>query len=226
MAEWLHTFKDFINPEYIVRTGGVLILLLIIFAETGLFFGFFFPGDSLLFVAGLAVKNGWLPIDVFSLIIFTWLAAIVGNFAGYAFGYVLGPRLFRKEESFFFKKKHLAMTQSFYDKYGKAALILGRFLPIVRTFVPILAGAIRMNLSRFAIYNVIGATLWVPTLIILGYLLGSIDWVKQNLELIVIGLVIVTILPVIRTYFRERKKFDRKTLENTTITNNEQKTLE
>lgn len=203
--------KDLVNPETIVK-GGLVLLLFIIFAETGLFFGFFLPGDSLLFVSGLFVGTGDLTLtggvgfDLGLIIILVTAAAILGNFTGYYFGYITGPRLFKRDDSLIFKKKYLEMTQSFYDRYGKAALILGRFLPIVRTFVPILAGAIRLNFGRFSAYNIIGAALWVPTFIILGFWLGNYTWVRHNLEKIVIALIVVTIIPVIRTYFREKRR--------------------
>jgi membrane-associated protein len=209
--DWLMALKDLVNPETIVK-GGLVLLLFIIFAETGLFFGFFLPGDSLLFVSGLFVGTGDLTLtggvgfDLGLIIILVTAAAILGNFTGYYFGYITGPRLFKRDDSLIFKKKYLEMTQSFYDRYGKAALILGRFLPIVRTFVPILAGAIRLNFGRFSAYNIIGAALWVPTFIILGFWLGNYTWVRHNLEKIVIALIVVTIIPVIRTYFREKRR--------------------
>jgi membrane-associated protein len=220
--DFIHQFKDWLNPQTIIHEGGLWLLLIVIFAETGLFIGFFLPGDSLLFVAGLAIKltaNGKPLIDLgmepvltlISVILLTALAAIIGNFVGYFFGFTLGPRLFNREDSIIFKKKYLDMTQSFYDRHGRPALILGRFLPIIRTFVPILAGAIKMNPGRFAVYNIIGALLWVPLLITAGYLLGSIKWVEHNIEIIVILLIVVTIIPVIRTVLRERKKAKAKT---------------
>ncbi len=198
IQELLKWFK----PETIIQSGGLPLLCFILFAETGLFIGFFLPGDSLLFVAGLFsyLMPGGLPIIILCAV----ASAIIGNLVGYYFGLSLGPRLFKKEDSLIFKKKYLDMTESFYAKHGRAALILGRFIPIIRTFVPILAGAIKMNFSRFLVYNVIGALLWVPTLIMAGYWLGQITWVKEHIELIVIGLIIVTIIPVIRTYIRER----------------------
>lgn len=206
MMEILHELKDWLNPETIIREGGLVLLLIVIFAETGLFVGFFLPGDSLLFVAGLAVGTGLLPLNFFLVIFTTVLAAILGNFVGYYFGYSLGPRLFKKEDSLIFKKKYLDMTRSFYDRHGGAALILGRFIPIIRTFVPILAGAIKLSFSRFALYNIVGALLWIPIMMTAGYWLGKITWVKEHIELIVLGMIVVTIIPVIRTYMKERKR--------------------
>lgn len=212
MPAWIHELKEWISPDKLIEIGGLAILLAVVFAETGLFFGFFLPGDSLLFVAGLTVgsKPHLLGISIIPLILLVAAAAILGNFVGYYFGYVLGPRLFKRDDSWIFKKRYLEMTQSFYDRYGRVALILGRFLPIVRTFVPILAGAIKLNFSRFALYNIIGAALWVPILIILGYWLGSYDWVKNNIEIIVVALIIITIIPVIRTYVVERRRHARE----------------
>jgi membrane-associated protein len=207
MHDIIHQLKDWLNPQTIIEKGGLILLLTVIFAETGLFVGFFLPGDSLLFVAGLGVGIGILPYNIILVILITALAAIMGNFLGYYFGYTLGPRLFRKEDSLIFKKRYLDMTQSFYDRHGKLALVLGRFIPIIRTFVPVLAGAIKLDFRKFAIYNVIGALLWVPIMIIAGYLLGNIMWVRNNIELIVIFLIIITIIPVLRTYFKERNRY-------------------
>ena len=181
------------------------MLLFVLFAETGLFVGFFLPGDSLLFVAGLAVSQGWMDTNLFVAIFLATCAAIIGNFVGYFFGWHMGPRLFKKEDSLIFKKKYLEMTEAFYEKHGKKAIILGRFVPIMRTFVPILGGAIKMNFGNFAVYNILGAVLWVPTLMLAGYWLGQFAWVRNNIELIVIGLIVITIIPVIRTYIKERK---------------------
>jgi membrane-associated protein len=203
----LLTIKEllgWLKPETIIRKGGLTLLVFILFAETGLFVGFFLPGDSLLFVSGLAVSQGWMPINIFIVIFSAIAAAVIGNLVGYYFGYTLGQRLFKKEDSVIFKNKYLDMTEAFYTRYGRSALILGRFVPIIRTFVPILAGAIRLSFGRFLIYNIVGALLWVPSLIFLGYWLGNILWVREHIELIVIAMIIVTIIPVLRTYFKER----------------------
>jgi membrane-associated protein len=202
----LHDFKEFFKPETIITTGGFPLVLGIIFAETGLFIGFFLPGDSLLFVAGLFNGLGKFEINTALLIVSVIAAAVIGNLVGYYFGYKLGPGLFAKEDSLIFKKKYLEMTQSFYERHGGTALILGRFIPIIRTFVPILAGAIKLDFKKFFLYNIIGASLWVPIMIIAGFFLGKIEWVKSNVDLIVIGLIIVTMIPVFRTYFRERRR--------------------
>ena len=203
----LHDLLQYLKPENIVKAKGAFPLVLaIIFAETGLFIGFFLPGDSLLFVSGLFNGTGDFEINIFVLILSVLAAAVIGNVVGYYFGYKLGPALFAKEDSLIFKKKYLEMTQSFYERHGGKALILGRFIPVIRTFVPILAGAIKLDFKRFLLYNIIGATLWVPTMIIAGYFLGKIDIVKNNVDLIVVGLIIVTMIPVVSTYLKERRR--------------------
>lgn len=202
-----HDLKELINPMSIIQYGGFWLLLAVIFAETGLFIGFFLPGDSLLFIAGLLVANGKLDANIVVLVLSVIVAAVVGNLVGYFFGYKLGPTLFKKEDSLIFKKKYLDMTQSFYDRHGKVAIILGRFLPIIRTFVPILAGAIRLDFKRFFLYNILGAAAWVPVMTLLGYFLGkTVPGVANYLDVIVIVLIIITIIPVIRTYFKEKKR--------------------
>ncbi|MGZ5283764.1 MAG: DedA family protein [Bacteroidia bacterium] len=213
MMEWFEAFKEWINPEYIIQTGGFAILMLVIFAETGLFFGFFFPGDSLLFTAGLLASMGILPTPIPLLLLGLTAAGIAGNFVGYWFGSAMGTQLFKKEDSLIFKKKYIRMTEGFYERYGKMALIAGRFLPIIRTFAPIMAGVIKMDFKKFVAYNVIGSFLWIFSFTLAGYFLGmAFPGIKNYLEYIVVGLIIVTIIPVIRTYLRERKKYDAKML--------------
>ena len=168
-----------------------------VFAETGIFFGFIFPGDALLFTAGILCGTKDLQTNIFLLIILLCIAAIAGNATGYITGKYLGRTLFHKKDTFFFKQKHLETTKIFYRKYGGISLIAGRFIWIVRTFVPILAGAIDMNFWKFNYYNVVGAVIWVGSLISLGYLLGrQIPEAAQNIEYIIAGitLVIMTIL--------------------------------
>ncbi len=172
-------------------------MLIVVFAETGIFLGFIFPGDALLFTAGILCGTKDLSVNIFLLIILVCLAAIAGNITGYITGKYLGKTLFHKKDTFFFKQKHLETTKLFYQKYGGISLIAGRFIWIVRTFVPILAGAIDMNFWKFNYYNVIGAIIWVGSLISLGYLLGrQIPSAAENLEYIIaiITVIIMTIL--------------------------------
>ncbi len=210
IKEWL----QYLKPEYLLHSLGPIAwigVIFMIFAETGLFVGFFFPGDSLLFTAGLLSKDPeTLGMAFPPLLILLLIAGIIGNTTGYYTGRYLGPRLFKRDDSLIFKKKYLDMTESFYNEHGSMALILGRFIPIIRTFAPILAGAIKMNAGRFFLYNVIGAILWIGSITTIGFLLGNIEWVHKNLELIVLALIIITIIPVIRTYRKENKKHKAK----------------
>jgi membrane-associated protein len=192
-------FELLVNSEKLIQTGGLIVLLLVVFVETGIFFGFIFPGDALLFTAGILCGTKDLSVNIFLLIILLCLAAIAGNATGYYTGKYLGKRLFYKKDTFFFKQKHLETTKIFYKKYGGVSLIAGRFIWIVRTFVPILAGAIDMNFWKFNYYNVIGAVIWVGSLVSLGFLLGrQIPESARHIEYIIAGItvVIMTILIV------------------------------
>ncbi len=217
MVEMWDTIKDILDPEYLVRTGGFAILFLIIFAETGLFFGFFFPGDSLLFTAGLLASLGILPTPIFTLLLGLTAAGILGNFVGYGFGSVMGSKLFNKDDSLFFKKKYIYITEKFFEKYGRMALIAGRFLPIIRTFAPIMAGVIKMNFRLFSIYNIVGSILWVFSFTLTGYFLGvAFPELKYYLEYVIIALLVVPIIPVSITFLRhrnrKRKEYDARLL--------------
>lgn len=211
MWEILKTLTD---PESIVRYGGLWLLLFVIFAETGLFFGFFLPGDNLVLIAGIiaATHPEWLynlPFPVVAILMI--LSAILGNSVGYWFGKKLGNKIYEKEESLFFKKKHIIKTRIFYDKYGAMTLIFGRFIPIVRTFAPILAGVINVPKVKFFWYNVIGAILWIGSLGTTAYYLGSYyaEWIEKNIGYIFITLIVVTAIPVVLTGLREKFK-DKK----------------
>lgn len=207
MHETWEFLKELTNPESIIRYGGIALLVFVIFAETGLMVGFFLPGDSLVFVAGLICSSEpqLMNTNIFLLASFLTLAAIAGNITGYYFGKNIGDSLFTKDDNLIFKKRYVGITKAFYDRNGGKSLILGRFLPIIRTFAPILAGVIKMEFRTFFIYTIVGAILWIGSLSVLGYYLGRIIWVKENLELIVIGLIILTTIPIIRTYNKERK---------------------
>jgi membrane-associated protein len=179
------------------------ILFLIIFAETGLVVFPFLPGDSILFIAGTLMATAGLNVHVLVGILIT--AAILGDSVNYAVGHYIGPRIFDKPDSRWFKQEHLRRTQAFYDKYGGVTIIIGRFIPIIRTFAPFLAGVAEMTYRKFLSFNVIGGVLWVGSLVYAGYLFGNIPWVKQNLSLIVIGIVIVSVIPAVLTFLRERR---------------------
>jgi membrane-associated protein len=166
---------DWSNAESIIKLGGFLLIVLTVYAETGIIFCFFLPGDYLLFAAGLFATPEFeiLNVPIWLLCISLWAAAVAGNFTGYFFGKVLGNDLENRKENFFFKRKYIDNTRKVFDKYGGRALVIGRFLPVVRTFAPVLAGMIRMDLKTFTLYNVLGAGLWVGILCLSGYYLGE-----------------------------------------------------
>jgi membrane-associated protein len=193
------------NPENIIQFGGLGLLLLIIFAETGVFFGFFLPGDSLLFVAGL-MSEDVLEINIVLLIVLLVIAAVSGSTVGYFTGRWAGNYLANKKDSVFFKKKYLDITQAFYVKHGMMAFVLGRFLPVVRTFVTILAGMVKIDFTKFLIFNFLGASCWILTMVLAGHFLGRIfPGLTEHLEIIVVGMILVSAIPVIVTYMKNRK---------------------
>lgn len=198
-------WADLFNPERIIQIGGLALLLFIIFAETGLFFGFFLPGDSLLFIAGVFVDSKYLSISLWLLIILLIIAAILGTTVGYFFGKWAEFYLKRRKENFFYKRKYLDMAQEFYQRYGMMAFILGRFMPIVRTFVPILAGMVRIPFGKFFFFNIVGAAIWIIIMVSAGNILGNaFPQVVDNLEYIVIGMVLVSTIPLIVSWMRRR----------------------
>jgi len=180
-----------------------LILFLVIFAETGLVVFPFLPGDSILFIAGTVVATA--DLNVHLLVIVLIAAAILGDTINYSIGHYIGPRAFDRPDSRWFKQDHLRRTQAFYDKYGGVTIIIGRFVPIIRTFAPFLAGVAGMSYTRFLSYNVVGAVAWIVSLVYAGYLFGNIPWVKNNLTLIVLLIVVVSLMPAITTFMKERR---------------------
>jgi len=198
-----------LDPLILLKTLGYVGLFAIVFAESGLFFGFFFPGDSLLFTAGLLAALHVLSLP--ALLVLVPLAAILGDSAGYAFGRWVGPRLFTKEDSFFFNRKHIERSEEFYQTYGARALVLARFVPVVRTFVPIVAGVGRMAYSTFIVFNSIGGLLWGVSITLLGYFLGNtFPATEQYLTPILVLIVFVSILPIARELLLARKKEQKK----------------
>jgi membrane-associated protein len=179
------------------------ILFVIIFAETGLVVCPFLPGDSILFIAGTVVAAAGLDVHV--LVVGLIAAAVLGDSVNYMVGHYIGPKAFHKPDSRWFRQEYLRRTQAFYDTYGGVTIIIGRFVPIVRTFAPFLAGVAGMSYRRFLSYNLVGGCLWIALLVYAGYLFGNIPWVKDNLSLIVIAIVVVSLLPAISTFVRERR---------------------
>jgi membrane-associated protein len=213
-------FGDLLNPEFYIQHGGLWLFLFIVFAETGLFAGFFLPGDSLLFVAGiysseLAAEIGGGGNETLDLFIVTFLvviAGVTGNMVGYWFGAKSGPYLFKRKDTLFFKKKHLYTAKEFYDKHGGGAIIFARFIPIIRTFAPIIAGIVEMDKKKFAFYNIVGCVAWAVSMLFTGHYLYkfflstfNLD-LKERLEFIVLGIVLVTTAPVIWKLVKGGKK--------------------
>ena len=191
----------------LVQTAGYIGLTLIIFAETGLLIGFFLPGDSLLVTAGLLATQPKFGLNMWLLGALLTIAAIVGNSLGYAIGRYTGPRLFTRDDSLLFRKKHLLRAQAFYEKHGGKTLVIARFMPIVRTFVPVVAGFGAMNVKLYTAYNVLGAVLWIWSMLFIGYFLGSyIPGVEGHIEKIVLIVIFVSLLPGIITWARERNR--------------------
>ncbi len=201
LVQALHQLYDL---EGVVRWGGLLMLTTIIFAETGLLIGFFLPGDSLLVTAGLLASPGQRLMNITTVAAVLPLAAIAGNSFGYYIGRATGPRLFTREDSLLFNKKHLYRAHAFYEKHGGKTLVLARFMPIVRTFVPVVAGMAAMDFAAFTLYNVIGGVLWILSMLFLGYFIGDIPWVRQNVEKVILIVIFLSILPGIIEYVRSR----------------------
>jgi membrane-associated protein len=180
------------------------LLFVVVFAETGLVVFPFLPGDSILFIAGTIAATAGLSVHL--LVALLIVAAILGDSVNYAVGHYIGPKIYDKPDSRWFKQAHLRKTQAFYDRFGGVTIIIGRFIPIIRTFAPFLAGVAGMTYRRFLSYNVVGGVLWIGLLVYAGYLFGNIPWVKQNLSLIVIGIVIVSLIPAVSTFVAERRR--------------------
>jgi membrane-associated protein len=192
-----------VDPIEIIKAVGLLGVLAVIFAESGLFFGFFFPGDSLLFTAGLLASQGFFNFPL--LLGGGIIAALAGDSVGYWFGKKVGPRIFSREDSFFFHKRHIQRAELFYEKYGNKTIVLARFVPVIRTFAPIVAGVGRMEYKKFFFWNAIGGIFWVAIVTGLGYFLGrSIPDVDSYILPIIIVIVLISVIPVIFEYLKER----------------------
>lgn len=202
------------NVESWLQSGGLFLLAAIVFAESGLLIGFFLPGDSLLFIAGfltssagpaaLGVKADSLPsLPLVATVVA--LAAILGDQAGYIFGRRVGPSLFQREQSRLFKPSHVQKAHGFLEKHGSKTIVMARFVPIVRTFAPIVAGVSKMNYRTFVTYNIVGGIIWGVGLTTLGHYLGDISWVKDNIELASLAIVFISILPMIIEVIRHRR---------------------
>jgi membrane-associated protein len=206
MGEFFHSLFSSDGLRQIVTNGGIPLMCLIIFAETGLLIGFFLPGDTLLFLAGSLCATGEMQIGIFLLIVLLTIAAIIGNSVGYFIGAKAGKKLFERPNSRFFKREHLIKTHNFYEKYGSVTMILARFIPIVRTFAPVVAGTVDMNKKQFTFYNIIGAILWIGGVTVLGYFLGKTfpDIIKY-LQIAVVGVVVISLMLPVIGWLRSKK---------------------
>lgn len=197
---------SWLDPNYLLDTFGIWGLLLIVFAESGLLIGFFLPGDSLLFTAGLLITSGELDFPLWLAIVLICVAAILGDQAGYMFGKKVGPALFTRPDSRFFKQENVTKAHEFFEKYGPKSLVLARFVPIVRTFTPIIAGVSGMRYRSFLTFNILGGILWGAGVTLLGSWLGGIDFVKKNIEAILILIVFLSVVPIILEFWRARSQ--------------------
>jgi membrane-associated protein len=206
--DWLLDFFDRLRDvKALVAWGGYVGLTAIIFAETGLLVGFFLPGDSLLVTAGLFASQPRFGLNVWLLGCLLMIASILGNAVGYWIGQMSGPRLFRREESLLFKPRYLRQAHEFYAKHGGKTIILARFMPIVRTFVPVVAGAAGMAYARYTLYNVAGGILWIWSLLLIGYFLGRyIPGIDEHIETLIIAVIALSLLPALIHWIKARRK--------------------
>ncbi|MFB9387114.1 DedA family protein [Pseudonocardia petroleophila] len=208
MTTTLALGPEWLKPDVIISWLGpwaLVGLALIVFAECGLLLGFFLPGDSLLFTAGLFVAQGAIGFPLWAVCALLVVAAFVGNVAGYYIGRAAGPAVFDKPESRLFKPKHVARTQEFFDKYGTRAIVLGRFVPIVRTFITVMAGVGRMDARRYFTYSLIGGVLWAAGVTVLGFWLGQFQFVRDNIELMLLLIVFLSVVPIVIEIIRARR---------------------
>ncbi|MEU7023240.1 VTT domain-containing protein [Streptomyces sp. NPDC046203] len=195
---------SWLDPDYLIQTFGLIGVLVIVFAESGLLIGFFLPGDSLLFTTGLLVTTNKLDTPLWAVCAMVVAAAVLGDQVGYLFGRKVGPSLFKRPDSKLFKQENVEKAHEFFEKHGPKSLILARFVPIVRTFTPIIAGVSRMNYRSFIVFNLIGGLLWGAGVTLLGSALGKIEFVNKHIELILVGIVLISVVPVAIEVLRAR----------------------
>lgn len=206
MDQIVEFFNRLRDVKALVQWGGYVGLTAIIFAETGLVVGFFLPGDSLLVTAGLFASQPQFGLNVYLLGLILSIAAIVGDAVGYWIGRMSGPRLFKKEESMFFKPKYLRQAHDFYERHGGKTIVIARFMPIVRTFVPVVAGAAGMNYGRFTFFNVFGGVFWIWSMLFTGYFLGRyIPGVDEHIEIVIVVVVLLSITPGLYHWWKARR---------------------
>jgi len=198
-------FHRIYDVEFLVRTGGLVALIVIVFVETGLLVGFFLPGDSLLVTAGIFAARG--DLDLVTLNASLSLAAIAGDSVGYGIGVRTGPKIFTREDSLFFNRKHLISAKEFYERHGGFTIFIARFMPIIRTFAPVVAGVGAMPYSKFIAYNVFGGIFWVLSMTLAGYFLGTlVPNIQERIHLVIAIVIVLSLLPAIIKFFSERSK--------------------
>lgn len=205
MSEILH----FLNPEYLLATFGQLffaVACLMIFAETGLLAGFFLPGDSLLFALGLFIASGQIDVPLWLAVVLLAISAFAGDQTGYWIGRKLGPAVFNKPKSRLFRPENVQAAHAFFERYGSRAVVLAHFVPIMRTFIPVSAGIAKLDWRKYTLYNLVGIMFWAVGVTLLGAALGSNVWVKSNLELVLIGFVVISFIPIALEVLRNWKK--------------------
>jgi membrane-associated protein len=195
---------EWIDPDFLIETFGMLGILAIVFVESGLLVGFMLPGDSLLFTAGLLSAAGTLP-DIWVLLVTIPVAAVAGDQVGYLIGRKAGPAIFKRPDSRFLRPEHIERSHEFFERYGGRTIVIARFVPIVRTLAPVMAGVSRMRYRTFVAYNVVGGVAWGLGVTTLGYFLGQVDFVKANIELIIMGIVALSVLPIAVELARARR---------------------
>jgi len=210
---FLHDFLKIFDPESLISNGGLLIVCLLVYGSTGLFFCFFIPTGAILFTAGIFFATGGLQHDIFTGCSLLILASLLGNLTGFWFGWKTGPLLYKRKDSRFFKKQHLTTAESFYKKYGWLALTVGLYLPIIRTFASIVAGMVRLRLGRYILLTVTGSVVWIMSFVLAGYFIGSRPYLKPWLNYIVTGFILVVTIPLIIWIFKELRKMRKENKE-------------
>ncbi|MEO6611867.1 MAG: VTT domain-containing protein [Chitinophagaceae bacterium] len=205
----LQAFLSIFDIDALIRHGGLLLVALLVYGSTGLFFCFFVPASALLFTAGIFVATGGIDYSFYAACGLLVLATVLGNFTGYWFGWKTGPHLYKKEDTRFYKKQHLKTAETFYKKYGWLALTLGLYLPIIRTFAPVVAGIIRLDRRRFAMLSITGSLVWVTSFVAAGYFIGDNPSLKPFLKYIVLGFVVVVTVPLVIWTLKELKGMKR-----------------
>ena len=204
------SFLSVFDVEALIRYGGLLIVLIAVYGQTGLFFCFFLPSGGLMFTAGVFVATGVLHYNIFTVCCLLILASLLGNSTGYGFGKKTGPLLYRKKDSRFFKQEYLKAAEKFYEKYGGIALTGGLFFPIIRTFAPIVAGVIKLNFRKFILFTFIGSVAWVLSFVLTGYFIASMPFLKPYLKYIIIAIIVFVTIPVVVRIIKEFKKAGSK----------------